>query len=338
MPPDSATGAPASNVGRGEGAGISPPSRSAEVAQQGPRRGSQHGNEDSIGGDAGEARRLLARGELPLGGPDLPVRQSPAEAPAGAIGREAHAPGALGHDAGPELHLRAPEPRHREVRPRHDLRVGPRARGARGRGEHLPGGHLQRNLSGHLPGRGRTAEALPPVLVPRGDPQPRLPGNSGLHPRRRRAGLLAQPFLRGRLRQSGSGRGLRRGRRRSRDGAAGHFLALQQVPGPRHRRRGPAHPAPQRLQDLQSDRPRPHHARRAGPASAGLRLDALLRQRARERAHARSHGTDPGRGGGTDPRDPARGPRGRGPHPPAMAHDRPGIPERDGRVRRWWTA
>ena len=53
----------------------------------------------------------------------------------------------LGHDAGAELHLRPPEPRHQGARPEHDLhhRAGPRR--ARAGGQRLPGGHLQRGLS-----------------------------------------------------------------------------------------------------------------------------------------------------------------------------------------------
>src|SRR5580693_1481589 len=49
-----------------------------------------------------------------------------------------------------------------------------------GRGQHVPRGHLQRDLSEHQPGRGRAPEALPPVLLPGRHPQPRVPGMSGL--------------------------------------------------------------------------------------------------------------------------------------------------------------
>ena len=51
--------------------------------------------------------------------------------PAGARRRQAQAARALGHDAGAELHLRAPEPRHPRVRPRHDLHLRARATAAR---------------------------------------------------------------------------------------------------------------------------------------------------------------------------------------------------------------
>src|SRR6266540_4289034 len=81
--------------------------------------------------DAGTARQdrcLLARCQLSIGRPDLSLRQSAAEAAAGARGCEAPFAGTLGHDSGSELHLRALEPDHQEIRPRHDLCLRPRAR------------------------------------------------------------------------------------------------------------------------------------------------------------------------------------------------------------------
>ena len=59
------------------------------------------------------------------------------------------------------------------------------------------------------------------------------------------------------------------GRRRGRDRAAGHLLALQQVPEPDPRRRGAADPAPQRLQDQQPDAARAHLPRGTGRACSG---------------------------------------------------------------------
>ena len=112
--------------------------------------------------------------------------------------------GTLGHDPRAELHLRAPEPGHQEIRPRHDLRLRPRARRPGRRGQHVPRGHVQRDLSRHQPGRGRAAEALSSVFVSRRHSQPRLAGVPGLDPRGRRAGLFAQPFVRGGVRQSRS--------------------------------------------------------------------------------------------------------------------------------------
>ena len=91
-------------------------------------------------------------------------------------------------------------------------------------------------------------------------------------------GYAALARLRRRLRQPRPDRRLRRRRRRGGDRAAGDELALQQVPEPGDRRRGPADPAPQRLQDRQSLRPRPHQPRGAGPALPRLRLHAVLRR------------------------------------------------------------
>src|SRR5436309_14857333 len=58
---------------------------------------------------------LLASGKLSVGRPDLPLRQSAAEAPADAGTRQAAAPRTLGHDARAELYLRPPEPGHQRI-------------------------------------------------------------------------------------------------------------------------------------------------------------------------------------------------------------------------------
>ena len=107
---------------------------------------------------------------------------------------------------------------------------GARARGARAGGQHLPRGDVQRGLSQHVPGRGGDEAALHPVLVPRRHPESRRARDARLDPRGRRARLRPLACVRRRLRQPRSGRRLRRRRWRGRDGAAGHELALQQVP------------------------------------------------------------------------------------------------------------
>ena len=76
-------------------------------------------------------RRVLARRQLPLRRADLPARQPAAARAARARARQAAAAGPLGHDAGPELPLRAPEPRDQGARPERDLRH--RARATAGR-------------------------------------------------------------------------------------------------------------------------------------------------------------------------------------------------------------
>ena len=189
----------------------------------------------------------------------------------------------LGHDAGAELHLRAPEPGHQEVRPRHDLHLRPGPRRPGGGGQHLSRRHLQRDLSRHQPGRGRAAEAVQAVLVSRRHSQPRIAGVPGLDPRGRRARLLAQPRLR---------RGVRQPRRSSspassatarRKPARWPRRGTQQVSRSGARRRGAADPASERLQDRQPSRARAHHARGTGAVAPRLRLDAATSSRATSR-------------------------------------------------------
>ena len=123
------------------------------------------------------------------------------------------------------------------------------------------------------------------VLVPRRHRQPLHAGDARLDPRGRRARLQRLARVRRGVRQPGPARRRRRRRRRSGDRAAGHVVALQQVPQPDPRRRGAADPAPQRLQDQQPDA-----ARRASPtrswracsrATAGRRTSSRATTRGR---------------------------------------------------------
>ncbi len=138
-------------------------------------------------------------------------------------------------------------------------------------------------------------EAVPAVLLPRRHPQPCRTGDARVDPRGRGTGLLPCPRLRRRLRQPRPRRRLRDRRRRGRDRPARSVLALQQVPPSRARRRGPADPPPQRLQDRQPDRARPHRAGRTSQPSLRLRLRALLRRGRRARGDAPVDGADAGR-------------------------------------------
>ncbi len=61
-------------------------------------------------------------------------------------------------------------------------------------------------------------------------------------------------------------------------------------PGPRRRR--PADPPPQRLQDRRPDRPGPDQQGRADRPDEGVRLHPLLRRRGRPRGDAPAHGRD----------------------------------------------
>ena len=159
----------------------------------------------------------------------------------------------LGHDAGSQLHLRPPQPGHQEVRPRRDLRRRARATAdpALVANTYLEGTYSE-VYPEHLPGRGGDEAALHPVLVSRRHSEPRRARDARLDPRGRRARLRAVARVRRRLRQPRPARRLRRRRRRGRDRAAGHELALQQVPQSGDRRRGAADPASERLQDRQS--------------------------------------------------------------------------------------
>ncbi len=132
--------------------------------------------------------------------------------------------------------------------------------------------------------------ALPAVLLPRRRAQPCRPGDARLDPRGRRARLLARPRVRRRLRQPGSAGRLRDRRRRGGDRTAGRVLALQQVPRPGARRRGPADPAPQRLQDRQPDGARPAPRGRTRRAAARLRPRTDPRHRRRPARGPPRHG------------------------------------------------
>ena len=87
-------------------------------------------------------RRLLARGELPLGRPDLPARQPAPARAAAARAHQAAAARPLRHDAGPQPDLRAPEPAIRAARSERDLHRRARPRRPRPRRERLPRRHL----------------------------------------------------------------------------------------------------------------------------------------------------------------------------------------------------
>ena len=163
-------------------------------------------------------------------------------------------------------------------------------------------------------GRGEPARALPPVLLPGRDPEPRRPGDAGLDSRGRRARLRARPRVRRGLRQPRPARRLRRRRRRGRDGPARRQLALEQVPQPAPRRGRAPDPAPERLQDREPGGARPDPGERAAGALRGLRLGAGARlRRLRRRGSGGGARALRGRARGRarhDRLDPARGARG----------------------------
>ena len=218
----------------------------------------QYDGKRAVRQGAGIDRCVLAGRQLPLGRPDLSLRQPAAQAIAHKGTHQAAAPRPLGNDARFELHLRSPEPADQEARPRHDLHHRPRAWRARAGRERLPRGDLQRGLSEHFPRRRGHEAPVHPILLPGRHPEPRCAGDAGFNSRRRRTRLRPLARLRCGLRQPRPDRRLRRRRRRSGDRTAGNELAFQQVPEPGDRRGGFADPPPQRLQDCQSLRSRPH--------------------------------------------------------------------------------
>ena len=222
----------------------------------------------------------MARGELPRGRADLPARKPAAARAAASRARQAAPARPLGNDAGPQSALRACQPAHPPARRRRIVHRRTRARRPGDVRKHVARGLVHAALAlGHA-GRGGHAEALPAVLVPRGSAEPCRARDAGIDSRGRRARLRAQPCLRRRARQSRSARRLRDRRRRGRDGPACGQLAREQVPRPGDRRRRPADPASERLEDREPDRARPHRRRRARRPAAGLRASPDLRRAA----------------------------------------------------------
>ena len=170
----------------------------------------------------------------------------------------------LGHDAGPQLHLRPPEPDHQAARPRHDLRRRARPRRTGARRELVPRGDL---LASIYPDISQDEDGMRRLFkqfsFPGGIPSHVAPETPGSIHEGGELGLLARPRLRRGVRQPGPDRGVRGGRRRGRDRPARDELALEQVPEPGARRRGAAHPAPERLQDRRAHGARAHPARGA---------------------------------------------------------------------------
>ena len=97
-------------------------------------------------------------------------------------------------------------------------------------------------------------------------------------------------------------------------GPAGGELALEQVPQPGARRRGAAGPAPQRLQDRQSDRARAHpRTTSCARCFEGYGYAPRFVEGSDPERDAPADGRDARRGARRDPRDPARARGGRQP-------------------------
>ncbi len=151
----------------------------------------------------------------------------------------------------------------RERAPGHDLRHRSRTRRPGAGGEHLSRRLVLRDLSAHRAESRRHQAPLPPVQLALRNSKPRRAGDAGLDPRGRRAWLLAGARLRRGLRQSQPDRRLRCWRWRGRDRAAGHKLALEQIPQSGDRWRGAADSSSERIQDRESDGAGAHSSCRA---------------------------------------------------------------------------
>src|SRR5262245_44034238 len=146
------------------------------------RHGARHG-EPALSGFARENGCLLACRELPFGRADLSSGQSAARGPARAPSHQAAPARPLGHDAGVELPLRAPQSADPGKRSRHDLHHRPRSRRARSGGAYLSRRHLHRDLSEHRAQPERTAAPVPAVLVALWGSEPRRARGAGVDPR-----------------------------------------------------------------------------------------------------------------------------------------------------------
>ncbi len=183
----------------------------SERCQRDPARG--HQGRGSLDGAPRQGAPVLAGRQLPDGRADLPARQSaPWRAPpAGA--HQAPAARPLGHVAGAQLRVRAPQSADRRTRRRHDRPRRPRPRRTRDHRERVPRRHLLGGLSRDRTDHGRPLSSLPPVLDARRRAQPCQRADPRINSRGRRTGLRARPRLRRGLRQPGPG-GRRGGRRR----------------------------------------------------------------------------------------------------------------------------
>ena len=219
------------------------------------------------------------------GRPDLPARQSAALASAYARGHQAASARPLGHDAGTQLHLRASEPGHQGARPGHDHGHRPGSRRSGNRRQHVARGHVQRALRGRLARRRRAWLGC--------SSSSRSQAEFRVTARRRCPGSIHEGGELGYSLSHAFGAAFDNpdlivtcvvGDGEAETGPLATVVALQQVPQPGDRRRGPADPASQRLQDRQSHRAGAHPARGPRVAPRRLRLAAVLRQRRPARA------------------------------------------------------
>ena len=180
--------------------------------------------------------------------------------------RQAAAARPLGHDAGPQLALGAPQPRHPGARPRRPLRDRPRPRRAGRRRQRLSRGHLQRALRADRPRRGGLQRLFRQFSFPGGIPSHAAPETPGsIHEGGELGYALAHAFGAA-FDNPGLTVACVIGDGEAETGPLAASWHANKFLNPRTRRRGAADPAPQRLQDREPDRARPHpRARVAGP-------------------------------------------------------------------------
>ena len=137
--------------------------------------------------------------------------------------------------------------------------------------------------------RGGHARAVPAVLVPRRDPEPRRARDARARSTRAASSATRSPTPTARRSTTPTcSCAAWSATARPRPGPLAASWHCEQVPRPRARRRGAPDPAPQRLQDRQPDGARADPARRAGGAAGGLRAPADLRRGRRARARCTS--------------------------------------------------
>ena len=189
----------------------------------------------------------------------------------------------LGHDARPELPLRASEPGHQGADLDMIYVAGP--------GHGGPGMVANTWLEGtysevypHVPQNERGMQRLfKQFTFPGGIPSHVAPETPGSIHEGGELGYALSHAYGAAFDNPGPRRCLRRRRRRGRDRPAGHLVAFEQIPEPGDRRRGAADPASQRLQDRQPDDPRAHPARTSCSACSTAMATSPISSRATTR-------------------------------------------------------
>ncbi len=213
--------------------------------------------------------RLLAGGQLSVGGPDLSARQPAAARAAAGGGTSSRGCSATG---GPRPGLNFLYVHLNRVIKKHDLNmiyvIGP----GHGGPSLVANTYLEGTYSEYYPNIGRDADGMKSSFK-----QFSFPGGIPSHVAPETPGSIHEGgdwATRSRTRSAphstiGPDRRLRRRRRRGRDRPARRGLAFQQVSEPRPRRRGSPDPASERLQDRESVRARAYSAGRAASLFAG---------------------------------------------------------------------